>query len=69
MNLTLEESEFDEDFEFNLNKNKEIISLMNLPLIKALFLIFYIIVFVLCVFGKFLRKEGGEGEEIKLNFK
>nr|CAD2177459.1 unnamed protein product [Meloidogyne enterolobii] len=54
MNLTLEESEFDEDFEFNLNKNKEIISLMNLPLIKALFLIFYIIVFVLCVFGNSL---------------
>ncbi|CAK5076452.1 unnamed protein product [Meloidogyne enterolobii] len=52
MNLTLEE--FDEDFEFNLNKNKEIVSLMNLPLIKALFLIFYIIVFVLCVFGNSL---------------
>uniref|UniRef100_A0A1I8BEB4 G_PROTEIN_RECEP_F1_2 domain-containing protein n=1 Tax=Meloidogyne hapla TaxID=6305 RepID=A0A1I8BEB4_MELHA len=53
MNLTLFESEYVEDFDFNTNKEeiKEIISLMNLPLIKAIFLIFYIFVFILCVFG------------------
>ncbi|KAF7638708.1 G_PROTEIN_RECEP_F1_2 domain-containing protein [Meloidogyne graminicola] len=37
-----------------INNSNEIISLMNLPLIKNIFLIAYIFVFILCVFGNLI---------------